>query len=105
MRPTYRSVTGVGVSPPVVLDLHQEPLDVGLFVVISGTVSTTVEMTSDDIFAAGYSPAAGNWFAVTGLSAVAANTAVKLPIPCRAVRLNNATGSGTAQLQVIQAGG
>jgi hypothetical protein len=41
---------------------------------------------------------------VTGLSAVSASTAAALTVPCRAVRVTIASGTGTVTLYVQQAG-
>lgn len=104
MRPVIYTVTGVGNSPVYAMDLYISPANVGLAVTVSGTITYTVQYTFDDVFAAGYNPATGNWFnhpTLTGSSSANSNIAY----PATGIRLNTSAGTGSATLTIIQAGG
>ena len=104
MRPITVSVTGVGNSNPVVIDQRIAPTNIGLAVIVTGTITYTVQYTFDDVFANGYTASSGNWFnhpTLTGSSSLNSNIAY----PVTAVRLTTSAGTGTAAMTVIQAGG
>lgn len=104
MRPITVSVTGVGNSNPVVVDQRIAPTNIGLAVIVTGTITYTVQYTFDDVFAANYTPASGNWFnhpTLTGSTSQNSNIAY----PVTAVRLTTSAGTGTAAMTMIQAGG
>lgn len=93
----------VGASDWRNLNLGVSPFNVGLAVVITGTVNFTVNYTYEDPGApVGTVPVA---FAITALSAKAANTdGGLLNIPVAAVQLVINSGTGTATLIIDQAG-
>lgn len=106
MRAVVLSVTGVNNSPVYPVDTYISPSNMGLAVVVSGTITYKVQYTFDDIFAAGYSPTAGTstWFdhpTLTGSASLNSNIAY----PVRGIRISSSAGSGTATLTIIQAGG
>ena len=105
MRPVVLSVTGVGTSLPDPLDHYLTPFNVSLAVVVTGTITYTVQYTYDDVFAANYDPATGNWLPHPSLTAQTATKDSNIAYPVRAVRLTTSAGTGTAALTVIQAGG
>lgn len=104
MRPITLAITGTGQSVPIPLDGYITPFQVTLQTLVGGTVSYSIEVTNDNVFAAGYNPATGNWSAVTGLSTLTAAGQATLISPVAAVRINQASGSGTTTLIVRQAG-
>ncbi len=93
----------VGASDWRNLNLGVSPFNVGLAVIISGTVNFTVNYTYEDPNApVGVAPVA---FAITALSAKAANTdGGLLNTPVAAVQLVINSGTGTATLVIDQAG-
>jgi hypothetical protein len=104
MRRAEFTVTGVGSSNPYVLDSYISPNNLGLAVIVSGTITYKVQYTFDDVFASGYMPASGTWFdhpTLTGSASLNSNIAY----PVMAVRLLTTAGSGSATLVIIQAGG
>jgi hypothetical protein len=105
MRPVVLSVTGVGNSVPDPLDHYLTPFNVSLAVVVTGTITYTVQYTYDDVFAPNYNPATGNWLPHPSLTAQTATKDSNIAYPVRAVRLTTSAGTGTATLTVIQAGG
>lgn len=105
MRPITRSLTGVGTDVPIPLDIYLKPFSVSIAVTVTGTITYSVQWTEDDIFAAGYNPAAGNWFAAAAnLTGAVDNQAGSLQAPVTAVRLITTAGTGTATMRVVQAG-
>lgn len=104
MQSITTSVTGVGSSPVEAVSWFTNPFNLGLGAVLSGTATFTVQYSFEDPTNEGYSASTATWFSVTGLSAVSASTAAALTIPCRAVRVTIASGTGAVTLYVQQAG-
>lgn len=105
MRPITRSLTGVGNDVPVPMDLYQRPFNVSIAVTVTGTITYSVQWTLDDVFAPGYNPATGNWFAAAAnLTAKSDNEAGSLISPVTAIQLITTAGTGTATMRVAQAG-
>jgi hypothetical protein len=103
MRPVNLSVTGVGNSPVFAVDNYVKPSNMGMAVVVTGTITYKVQYTFDNIFAQGYDPAAGNWFdhpTLIGSASAESNIAY----PVTGIRLITTAGTGTATLTIIQAG-
>ena len=106
MRDVVVSVTGVGNTPPVVLDKNIPPANISWAGVITGTVTSyAIEFSLDDPFASYATDYNTNatWFAITG-SPFAANGASNLAYPARALRARIVTGTGTLTLTVVTAG-
>jgi len=59
MRPASVTVIGIGNSPVYPIDNYISPSNMGMAVVVSGTITYKVQYTFDDVFAKGYSPTAG----------------------------------------------
>ena len=105
MKPVNLSVTGVGNSNVFPVDTYVAPSNMGLAVVVSGTITYKVQYTFDNVFAQGYDPTAGTstWFdhpTLTGSTSANSNIAY----PVTGIRLTTTAGSGTATLTIIQAG-
>lgn len=94
--------TDVGASAPVPLDLYLEPFNVSLFIDVTGTVDVTVQYTGDDDVLTSVGPFV--WFNHTDLTNETADTVGTIISPVTAVRLLTNSGTGTAQLTVLQAG-
>lgn len=98
MLPITKSQTGAGSTDWIPLDHRTSPFNVGFGVVVSGTVSYTVEHTFDDPAS---SPAV---FDHPDVAAAVANADGNYAFPVRAMRLTVDSGTGTATITVIQAG-
>lgn len=99
--------SGVGSSQWYVINQHTTPINIGVGVVVSGTINFTVEYTYDNINA----PFTGTFPTVFSQSAMAsksANTdaATTFAFPIFAIRLtqNSFSTNGTAAMIVIQSG-
>lgn len=100
MRPTTVTRSAAGTSAWIPLDYKQNPFNVGLGLVISGTNTTDVEHTFDDIYDSSVTPTA---FKHSTLVSKTANADGNYAFPIRAVRLNvTAYTSGSATLTILQ---
>ena len=102
-RPTSVSVTGVGTSNPILLDVFGSP-NVSLQAVVSGTATYTIQQTLDNVRDNG--AAAATWFdhpdtALVGATASKQGNYAYVPT---ATRINLTSGTGTVTLTAVQAG-
>jgi hypothetical protein len=104
MRPVNVSVTGVGVSNPIPQDINVTPFNIGFGVVVTGTVTYSIQHTFDNVYSTGYNPATGNWFTHPDVVSQTVNSDGNYAFPITAMRLNVTAGTGTANLTSIQAG-
>jgi hypothetical protein len=90
-----------GVTPPLVLDIHGRP-DVSLQVVVSGTVTWTIQQTLDSM----WDVANPTWFSHPDANMVAqtVNRQGNYAYIPAAVRLQITSGTGLATITVIQSG-
>jgi hypothetical protein len=105
MRPVSFSVTGVGNSVVCPTDYYVSPFNIALNVVVTGTITYTVQYTFDDVYAAGFNPATANWTNHPSLTAQTATKDSNIAYPVTGIRLTTSAGTGTAALTIIQAGG
>lgn len=101
MRPVVVAKTGTGSSAVVPLDHYQSPFNVGIGVVVSGTVNYTIQHTFDNVQDASVTP---TWFNHASLAAQSANADGNYAFPVTAVKVLVNSGTGTATATVIQAG-
>lgn len=90
-----------GVAPPIILDVHGRP-DVSLQVVVSGTVTWTLQQTLDNL----WDIANPTWFSHPDANMVAqtVNRQGNYAYIPSAVRLQITSGTGSATLTVLQSG-
>ena len=105
MRPTTLSVTGVGNSVVYPTDHYQTPFNVALGAVVTGTATYTIQYTFDDVYATGYTPAAGTWTNHPTMTAKTATADSNIAYPVTGIRLAVTAGTGKVALTIIQAGG
>jgi len=112
MRPVvYKIIGGAGtevVSRVCPTDYYISPANIALNVVVTGSITYTVQYTFDDVFAAGYDPASGNWTNHPTLSAKTVTADSNISYPVRGIRVispASPSSSGTATLTIIQGGG
>ena len=93
------SKTGTGSSTAIVMNTNQTPFNVGFGVVVSGTVNYTVQHTFDD-------PAVGftTWFSHPTIASQTANADGNYAFPVTGIKLLVNSGSGTATMNLVQAG-
>lgn len=103
MRQLVKTLSAVGNSDPLPLDVHGRP-DVSLQVAVTGTPTWTIQQTLDDPF----TTAAGSivWFnhPDTNMVAQTVNRQGNYAYIPAAVRLQFTAGSGTAKLTIVQSG-
>ncbi len=93
------SKTGVGSSSALVMNTNISPFNVGFGVTVTGTVNYTVQHTFDD-------PAVGfsTWFSHPTVASQAANADGNYAFPVTGIKVLVNSGSGTATLNLVQAG-
>lgn len=101
MRPCSVSQTGAGVSAWMPIDASTAgPQGDGIFVQVTGTVVSTIEVTPDNVFDPTVTPVAYAT-GVAALAGLSANQATNLPFAAKAIRVNQASGSGTTKLTFV----
>ena len=101
MKPNTISLTGVGSSTPMIINVNVTPVNIGFVAVVTGTVSAyTIQYSMDD---PNSSTGLVNWFA-TSISAASATANGNLTYPITALRISIATGTGSVALTMTQAG-
>ena len=101
MRAIIVSKTASGSSATIPLDTYENPFNVGLGVVVAGTVNYTIQHTFDDVQDAAVTPV---WFSHPTLAALAVNADGNYAFPVRAIKILVNSGAGTATATIIQAG-
>lgn len=102
------STLPVAIQSPISSAIAQELSrtgSIGIIVNLSAgaTLTYSVEVTGDDINAAGYNPATGAWTEIADLAALTASATAFMLGLVMGVRLTiTSYTSGTAKLQVIQ---
>jgi hypothetical protein len=112
MRPVVYTITG-GAGTQVAskvcpIDHYVSPANIALSVVVTGSITYTVQYTFDDVFAAGYAPASGNWTDHPTLGTQSTTKDSNISYPVRGIRIispASPSSSGTARLTIIQGGG
>lgn len=100
MRLQSVTVSSVAASAAIPLDRSANPFSVGLVIEVTGTNTSQVQMTLDDIFDPTVTPV---WFTHATLTAITATTSGNIAFNCTAVRLNvTAFTSGSATLKILQ---
>ena len=91
--------TGVGSSGSLVMNTNVTPFNVGFGVIVTGTVTYTVQHTFDD-------PAVGfsTWFSHPTISVETTNQDGNYAFPVTGIKLLVTAGDGTATLKLVQAG-
>ncbi len=107
MQPQVYSVTGTGTSDPFVVNTNTTPVNIGIAVVVSGTVNYTVQHTYDSPGGAQpYVPSTAftTWFDDATLAAQSTTKQTNILYPVTGLRLVVNSGTGTATMTVVQAG-
>ena len=94
MKPITQSVTGVANSTGIPLDHYISPFNVGFGVIVSGTITYSIQHTFDGT----------NWFNHPTLTSQTTNQDGNYAFPVTQIRVVGLSGSGTATITAIQAG-
>ena len=104
-KPTMQVVTGTTAGTPIGLDYQTvAPFNVSCWVDVGSGCTYTIQLTCDNIQAAGYSAASGFWVDHPSATALTVDCAVSVAYPVTAVRLNQTAGSAASTFTVIQQG-
>ena len=101
MRRIVLTKTGAGSSAVSPMNLNTSPFNVGIGVVVSGTVNFSIQHTFDDVFDSAVTPV---WFTHPSLTGLTVNTDGNYAFPVSAIKVLVNSGSGTATATLIQAG-
>jgi hypothetical protein len=102
MRPIRITTASGNTSSPIPLDVNVTPFSVSVTCVPT-IGNATLQYTSDDIWALGYNPSAGNWQTRSDMTAQATAKDIVITSPVTAIRMI-AAGGGSVATQVVQAG-
>lgn len=105
MRPIRFSLSAVGVSAPIPLDIHIKPFSVSVNAALSGGTTATYNFqhTYDNVFSPTFDPATADWN--NSPTVTDDDTQVAYTLPVTAVRLNVSTITGTTvNVTIVQAG-
>ena len=100
MTPVTILKTGTGRSAVIASDSFQNPFNVGIVAVVSGTATFNIEISMDDPSVV--TPSV--WAIDAGFSAKTASTNGSITVPHHALSINITSGSGTVTAYVVQAG-
>jgi hypothetical protein len=101
MRRIVLSRSGVGVSAAAPMNINIAPFNIGIGVIVTGTVSYTVQQTYDDVFDPAVTPV---WFDHPTLAAKTVSAEGNYAYPVLGVRVSVVSGSGSVRAVLIQAG-
>lgn len=104
-KPSKQTVTGVATSDVFALDYQTDaPFNVSLWVQRGSDCTYTIQLTCDNVQAAGYSAASGFWVDHPSATGLTVDCAVAVAYPVTAVRMNQTVGAETSYFTVIQQG-
>lgn len=107
MQPQVYSITGTGSTDPFVVNTNTNPVNIGIAVVVSGTVNYTVQHTFDSPGGAQpYVSSTGftTWFDDATLAGQSTTKQTNINYPITGLKLVVNSGDGTATMTVVQAG-
>lgn len=93
------SKTGVGSSTAIVMNTNVSPFNVGFGVIATGTVTYTIQHTFDDP-AVGFSV----WYPHPTIAAKTDNQDGNYAFPVTGIKVLVTAGTGSATLNLVQAG-
>jgi hypothetical protein len=105
-QPRYVAKTGTGSSVWQIVNTNVAPFNLGIVVLVTGTVTYTFEYTYEDPSGTYPNPlnATPSAFPLAALTSKTANTDSAIAFPIAAWRITVTAGTGTAQAVVIQSG-
>jgi len=98
MRRVIQAITGIANGATVPVDSRSTNFGIGFGVVISGTITYTVQHTFDDIYNPAVTP---TWFNNAYAVAQTANIDGNYAFPVAAIRLITTAGTGTATMTAL----
>lgn len=104
MRAIVLTATAVAATPVAAMNLNVSPFNIGFGVVVTGTVTYTVQHTFDDVYAPTFNPATATWFNHPTVAAQTTSQDGNYAFPVRGVRVNLTAGTGSVVATVLQAG-
>lgn len=103
-KPITLTTSGVSASRVAPLCYFVDQFNVSVNTVVTGTATYTLQYTSDDVFAPGFSPASANWKSHPSMTGATTSDFVQIVTPVTGVRINQTVGTGSVLATVIQVG-
>lgn len=99
-------VNGFGNGRAIPLDYLVAPSNTSLAIVVTGTVTYTVQHTFDDVYASTFNEATATWFDndASALVGASANQDGNYAFPVSATRIQITAGTGSVVYTIIEAG-
>ncbi len=101
MRAVIITKTGTGSSTTAPTNLNTSPFNIGIGVVVTGTVTYSIQHTFDDVYDANVTPV---WFNHASLVGQTVSSDGNYAFPVRGIKVLVTAGSGTATATLLQAG-
>ena len=89
----------------IAMDYWTSPFNIAISVLVTGTVTYTVQYTFDKIQEGNWVPSTGNWTNHPQLTAKTTTLDSNIAYPVTAIRIQQTAGNGSTLLTVISAGG
>ena len=104
MRVSKVTSTGVSASVPLPVDLYCPSSDKGVFCVVTGAATYSIQVTADNIYDPTVTPTWFNVDATANANLIGATTSQQgtVDIPCLALRINQTVGAGSVTMSVAQ---
>lgn len=104
MRAIVLTATAVAATSVAATNPNISPFNIGFGVVVTGTVTYTVQHTFDDVYASTFTPATANWFSHPTVAAATTSQDGNYAFPVRGIRVNLTAGTGSVVATILQAG-
>lgn len=104
MRAIVLTATAVAKTAVAATNLNTSPFNIGFGVVVTGTVTYTVQHTFDDVYSPTFDPATATWFSHATVAAQTTSQDGNYAFPVRGIRCNLTAGTGSVVMTVLQAG-
>ena|ERR1700748_2912437 len=98
MRRVVETVSGVANGATIPVDYRSQNFGIGFGVVVTGTITFTVQHTFDDIYNPAITP---TWFNNAFVAAATANVDGNYAFPVAAIRLITTAGTGSATMTAL----
>jgi len=91
-------------SAVIPVQLGSAPTNIGIAVIVTGTVTYSVQHTFDDVFSPTFDPSTAIWFDHPTLVAQTTNKDGNYSAPPRGIRVNATAGTGSVRMVLTQSG-
>ncbi len=104
MKSVTLTATAVAATAVCPTNPNISPFNIGFSVVVTGTVTYTVQHTFDDVYSPTFVAASATWFSHPTVAAQTTSQDGNYAFPVKAVRVNLTAGTGSVVATILQAG-